>query len=520
MKKNLAIVLVLLLIVSFISIYNITSINLSWKNNTSLDKNTKKNNVSPNVTDVMENENNIPEKYKKYSNLESFFEDRLNDEKYINVLSWKNIDLKNDNIVLCEKLENWNIVYTPFYNSKYLKWEYDIPEVRYDYMKIFDNSIEQDCIHWWYWSNSNSIVLMEEDVRHPLKKDIDDVFNRRVNVDSFIKELENIKDRWEKYNELLAYFYDFRWMYDKANDLRKSKLKDKKTEVTITWVVSDKNWNAIEWVKVTLLNNNKKFVYTDKDWKYEFKFKSYPLSHLRVRVTKEWYADWYFSIYLDRSLDPSWEMKVEENLVLESADNSIIIDFNKYDKTKEFMWKKYFIVESSQSTYYVPYDLYYFNLDKFEWDKIKVYLYEFTKWDNIDNLVEVDTFSPVYWYVWNLMKTFWMPYIQFFDMNWEEIFIKEENPMLLTNKIYHMKELYENYDKIYEAITTWDMEFLVKKSEEEWWFPITYDWLIENNFLRWPVWWTLDRKRWTWLDVPHRVVDTSWVVQLKFYQIK
>jgi len=55
-----------------------------------------------------------------------------------------------------------------------------------------------------------------------------------------------------------------------------------------------------------------------------------------------------------------------------------------------------------------------------------------------------------------------MPYIQIFDnLNKEELFIKSSNPMILQNQVYHMKELYENHDKIYEALTKDDMKFLV-----------------------------------------------------------
>ena len=60
-----------------------------------------------------------------------------------------------------------------------------------------------------------------------------------------------------------------------------------------------------------------------------------------------------------------------------------------------------------------------------------------------------------------------MPYIQFFDSNTkEELFVKSSNPMILQNNIYHMKELYDNYDQIYEALTKEDMKYLVEKSKE------------------------------------------------------
>ncbi|HBA45346.1 TPA: hypothetical protein DEG21_01705 [Patescibacteria group bacterium] len=60
-----------------------------------------------------------------------------------------------------------------------------------------------------------------------------------------------------------------------------------------------------------------------------------------------------------------------------------------------------------------------------------------------------------------------MPYIQFFDENENEVFVKKSNPIILTNQIYHMKELYENYDKIYEPITKEDMKKLVEVSKQK-----------------------------------------------------
>jgi hypothetical protein len=64
------------------------------------------------------------------------------------------------------------------------------------------------------------------------------------------------------------------------------------------------------------------------------------------------------------------------------------------------------------------------------------------------------------------MKTFGMPYIQFFDVDsGEELFTYSSNPMILQNQVYHMKELYENYDQIYTAITSEDMEFLYEFSQ-------------------------------------------------------
>lgn len=189
---------------------------------------------------------------------------------------------------------------------------------------------------------------------------------------------------------------------------------------------------------------------------------------------------------------------------------------NKYKKDK------YYIIEDEHSKYMVPTDwLYYFDDTKYEWDSFDVYLYFFKKSDNIEGLANSDTFEPVAWYVWNLMKTFWMPYVQFIDKNTKkELFVKSSNPMILQNQVYHMKELYENYDKIYEPLTKEDMQYLVKVSKEKWWFPIDFEFITKNNFLRWPAWWALDRKTWIWWNVWMRVLDENWLVELPFYSIK
>jgi hypothetical protein len=100
------------------------------------------------------------------------------------------------------------------------------------------------------------------------------------------------------------------------------------------------------------------------------------------------------------------------------------------------------------------------------------------------------------------------------------LYIKSSNPMILQNQIYHMKELYENSDWIYQEVTDEDMKFLVQKSEELWWYPIDFDFLTKNNFLRWPAWWALDRKTWIWSNVWSRVLNVGGLMELPFYHIK
>jgi hypothetical protein len=227
----------------------------------------------------------------------------------------------------------------------------------------------------------------------------------------------------------------------------------------------------------------------------------YPFSHLRIKVQSEGHMD---GIYTD-----------SVNLYSEATTFTATHDFilEKPELVKEISETQadvngYYTIKSSRTTYRVPKNgLFYDDGVKFAGKKFTVSLYEFTKQSRLEDLITVDTFSPVYGYVGSLMKTFGMPYIQFFDSDKKELFVKSSNPMIITNKIFHMKELYENSDKIYEALTLEDMKFLVKKTQELGGYPITYDFLIANNMLRWPAWWSLDRKRGVWDSVGMKVLS-------------
>jgi hypothetical protein len=64
------------------------------------------------------------------------------------------------------------------------------------------------------------------------------------------------------------------------------------------------------------------------------------------------------------------------------------------------------------------------------------------------------------------------------------------------------------------------MKFLVETTKKLWGYPIDFDFLTENWLLRWPVWWALDRKTWTWWSIGSAVLNTDWLVELPFYSIK
>ena len=519
MKKIIVYPVILLIIMVILFVYKSTILH---KQN-SLNSNENIASIGSNNNIVNSNNKNykvskkLVNKYEKYKNMISFLKDKNKE------LSWKKLDLTKDNFVFCIKWPDGKITFTPVYNEKLKNGEYDLPQVKYDYMQLIDKAFQQNCIYWWVGTKWTSKVLFEEDIRNPLKDKIDAIFNRRLNVYKVLSDLEKVdnKKKPKEYLAFQAYLYDFMWEYDKANQLRNKFLSsDPKTNVEIKWAVKDASWNALKWVKLTLLNNSDKQVITNKKWEYILKFKYYPLSHIRVKASKAWYSDGFFSIYLDHYLQPSWDKKVQENIVLNKANDVVIMDFNNKDKIQKINWKKYYIIKDPRSIYYVPVGkLYYMDWRRFTWNKLKVYLYRFKKTSHTENLTSLDTFTPVYWYVWNLMITFGMPYMQFFTFDGKEVFVRKKEPMILVNQIYHMKALFTNHDKIYTAVTTWDMKYLVKVSKK-WGYPITYDWLIKNNFLRWPTRWVLERKKWTWVSIPQKVLTTWGLIQNKFYEIE
>jgi hypothetical protein len=63
------------------------------------------------------------------------------------------------------------------------------------------------------------------------------------------------------------------------------------------------------------------------------------------------------------------------------------------------------------------------------------------------------------------------------------------------------------------------MEYLLMYSNEKGWYPIDFDFLTKNNFLRWPAWWALDRRKWIWESIPSKVLSVNWLIETEFYSI-
>ncbi len=241
-------------------------------------------------------------------------------------------------------------------------------------------------------------------------------------------------------------------------------------------------------VTVELLNNKDIKTTTDSTGKYTFDIPLADSSRYRLRAWDPTHSDGFaaFSTYASGTTQ-----SVYLDFTIHTPDK--IVDISLARDTHDGV----FTVTSSQSTYTIPVDgLYTTDGTIFRGDQIRAYLYEFTKHTNMANYMYNDTFDAVYGYVGNIMKTFGMPYMQIYDTEGNELHIRKTHPALLRNKIYHMKELYDNYDHIYTAITGEDMNYIVAASKTDpTGFPITRAWLISNHMLKWPAWWCLNRTK-------------------------
>jgi hypothetical protein len=150
---------------------------------------------------------------------------------------------------------------------------------------------------------------------------------------------------------------------------------------------------------------------------------------------------------------------------------------------------------------------------------VDVYLYEFTAETVPQNLTNIDTFDQVMGYAGNLMKSFGMPYIQFFSPDGEELHVMRSTPMVLTYTIADMEALRMNAAQIYGPLTDADMKILVDSSSVGRGYPIDRTFLIEHGLLRFPAFWVFDRKKGVWENIGIKVLDTEGTIQSLFYTI-
>ena len=197
--------------------------------------------------------------------------------------------------------------------------------------------------------------------------------------------------------------------------------------------------------------------------------------------------------------------KTTKKGVLEESIDTI----NKTTETSARYENGKFIIETDISSYIIP-DGSIMTKEGLPYrGNATIYLYEFDKSSNIENMLRSDATDELKLFIGTILKTYGMPFIQFYSEENEELFVDKSNPLSLTSQIAEMEALMTGSDKIYEPLTITDMEKLVAESAlQPNGYPINRQYLIDNNLLRFPAWWILDRNRGMWDSVPVDVLNT------------
>ncbi len=260
-------------------------------------------------------------------------------------------------------------------------------------------------------------------------------------------------------------------------------------------------------------------VRTDNKGEYAIKTGAKEMEKLRIHAHKRNFSDGYEDMIIMQGVTGNRSYLIDD-IRLESPVGIVTIDYVHRSVTglgNTFNQDTSVTLHTSYSTYEIPAkSLVRADGSLYDGNTVDVYLYEFRKGDPPPNLLALDTFDQVRGYAGDLMKSFGMPYIQFFSEEGEELHILSSKPMVLTYKIPDMDALYSNTDGIYEPLTPADMQFLVQSSQGKQ-YPIDREFLIDNQLLRFPAFWVFDRKRGVWDNVGLNVLDVSGTIRTIFY---
>ena len=349
--------------------------------------------------------------------------------------------------------------------------------------------------------NSENKVKRENVVKKEEKKDFKlEKFNKDITKISFLELNNSLYSNWwwenlkEKIrilsstgqtieNKQKATFLEsFLWDYKNALKNREKLCREnnksnfcKKIDLKlISYRPIDYKWNIIDNVKISI------------DWREKWKLKwknSFNIENKfihRIKISKEWYLDFYKKIFID---DNSFR-KESINPKLRKADLVKIINSDKKEniKTNNF---EYSISENSFSTK---------KWKKYSW-KVKLYVFDIWENDWDLNVLNLDTFDKDWNYVWNSMVTFGMPLIKAYDLKWNEL--KISKAIVWKWKIQN-KEKAPNIDLIW-----------VSKNK----------WLDRNDLEKYniPPFWYLDQDNWVWRESQIKILNSKWYYEFKLY---
>ncbi len=303
--------------------------------------------------------------------------------------------------------------------------------------------------------------------------------------DNLKEKIKLLNSTWSTIdNKFKATFLEsFLWDYKNALKNRyelckknnQSSYCEKKKLNLISYRPKDNNWNNISNVKIYI------------DWRdfWELKWKnSFELENKfihRIKLSKEWYLDFYKKIFID---DFSNNLKDSINPKLLKADFLKEIDSTKENNIKsdnfEFNIKKNSFKTKSWKLYSWKVKLYIFDIGEQDWDI---------------NALNLDSFDDNWSYWWNSMVTFWMPLIKAYDTNWNELIINEK--IIWKWKI-------QNINK-----ASWINLNSVPKNK----------WLTKQELDKYniPNFWHLDQENGVWIADKMKILDSEWNYEFNLY---
>jgi len=348
-----------------------------------------------------------------------------------------------------------------------------------------------------------------------------------LNIKDGLVDLYSLKKATKDDLVKLAYIYGLEGNYEERDLINKKLCSDFKfqcssgVDIKILGLVKDGKGNLVQNAKIIVFGDSTILpVFSDEKGVYSLSIGVNELEKVRLKITKPGFSDAVVNISV---LDANKKIYRAEEAVIASANYNFTLDTLKKTITgvENLIEGNSAIIKTPQSTYTIPFNVFFDKNDKPFVGQIEVVAYEFNRETVPISMMTVDTFDAARGYAGNLMQTFGMPYIQFYDKNGNEIFVKKSSPIKLEYDMYHIDDLYSGNTNVYEPITTQDMERIIafcKKSTIE--YPIDRQFIIDNNLYKLPAWWIFDQGRGIWDNVGYRLVDTKGKTETLFYTIK
>lgn len=324
----------------------------------------------------------------------------------------------------------------------------------------------------------------------------------------------------------LAYLYELEGKYSLRDDLYDTLCKEfgarceRDVNIEVEGYVFDGDGAPIQSATITALGvPGEPKVQTDVEGRYALTLPVRTMEKIRVRASKRNYSDGIASAIVIVSGKERYAL---EDIVLNSPLKMVTLntdirtvtgDENRYDADEDG-----FVIRTPQSEYHIPVDAIVHEDGAPYHGEVDVHLYEFTRETVPESLLAVDTMDQVTGYAGDLMKTFGMPYIQFFTPVGEELHVYKSNPMRIVYRIYHMDALRENTDGIYRELTDEDMDLLTLASLGGN-YPVNREFLIANDLLQFPAFWVFDRTVGVWENVGVNVLSADGLIESMFYTI-